>query len=96
MGAGLSPMMGQEMSEQEIQTVNEKFSKGFVLASSTAVAVMIAGIGSLLILQPAAATTQFASQTGKSCADCHTDPKGGGALTALGEKFKANGNKLPK
>jgi hypothetical protein len=96
MGAGLSPMTGHEMSDQEISTVNEKLSKGFVLASSTAVAVMIAGIGSLLIFQPAAATTQFANQTGKSCGDCHTDPKGGGALTAFGEKFKANGNKLPK
>jgi hypothetical protein len=37
-----------------------------------------------------------ATQTGKSCGECHTDPKGGGALTAFGEKFKANGNKLPK
>ena len=76
--------------------MKEKFSKGFVFACSTAVAVMIAGIGSLLIFQPAAATTQFATQTGKSCGECHTDPKGGGALTAFGEKFKANGNKLPK
>jgi hypothetical protein len=39
---------------------------------------------------------QFAKETGKSCADCHTNPKGGGALTPLGESFKANGNKLPK
>jgi len=39
---------------------------------------------------------QFAKDTGKSCADCHTNPKGGGALTPLGEAFKANGNKLPK
>jgi hypothetical protein len=74
--------------------VNSK--KGFVLACGTAAAVMIAGVTSLFVFQPAAATTQFAAQTGKSCEDCHTNPKGSGALTALGEKFKANGNKLPK
>jgi hypothetical protein len=54
------------------------------------------GAVSLVISRPATATQQFAMETGKSCADCHTNPKGGGALTALGEKFKANGNKMPK
>jgi cytochrome c5 len=73
-----------------------KAKKGFVLACGTAAAVMIAAVTSLVVFQPAAATAQFAAQTGKSCGDCHTDPKGGGALTAFGEKFKANGNKLPK
>jgi hypothetical protein len=68
----------------------------FVLACGTATAAVIVGAVSLLIAQPVAATTQFAAQTGKSCGDCHTNPQGGGALTALGEKFKANGNKLPK
>jgi hypothetical protein len=73
-----------------------KSMKGFVFACGTSAAVMIAGVTSLFINQPAAATAQFATQTGKSCGDCHTDPKGGGALTTFGEKFKANGNKLPK
>ncbi|MGD0502676.1 MAG: hypothetical protein ABSD02_08025 [Steroidobacteraceae bacterium] len=68
----------------------------FVLACSTAAAALIAGAASLLVSQPAGATVQFAKDTGKSCADCHTNPKGGGALTPLGEAFKANGNKLPK
>jgi mono/diheme cytochrome c family protein len=61
-------------------------------------AILVAGIGtvtSLVAIRPAAATTQFATQTGKSCGDCHTNAKGGGALTPLGEKFKANGNKMP-
>ena len=61
-------------------------------------ATVVAGIGaalSLVAIRPAAATTQFATQTGKSCGDCHTNAKGGGPLTPLGEKFKANGNKLP-
>jgi mono/diheme cytochrome c family protein len=73
-----------------------KSAKGFVFACGTSAAVMIAGVTSLFIYQPAAATAQFAAQTGKSCGECHTDSKGGGALTAFGEKFKANGNKLPK
>jgi hypothetical protein len=54
------------------------------------------GAVSLVISRPAVATQQFATETGKSCGDCHTNPKGGGALTAFGEKFKANGNKMPK
>jgi mono/diheme cytochrome c family protein len=73
-----------------------KSNRGFVLVCGTSAAVMIAGIVSLAVFQPAAATAQFAAQTGKSCGDCHTDPKGGGPLTAFGEKFKGNGNKLPK
>jgi len=68
----------------------------FVLACSTAATALIGGAASLLVSQPAGATVQFAKDTGKSCADCHTNPKGGGALTPMGEAFKANGNKLPK
>jgi hypothetical protein len=68
----------------------------FVLACSAAATALIGGAASLLVAQPAGATVQFAKDTGKSCADCHTNPKGGGALTPLGEAFKANGNKLPK
>jgi len=42
------------------------------------------------------AKPEFAAQTGKACGACHQNPGGGGALKPLGEKFKANGNKLPK
>jgi mono/diheme cytochrome c family protein len=52
--------------------------------------------GALLVSHPAAATPKFAAETGKSCGDCHTAAAGGGPLTPLGEKFKANGNKMPK
>jgi hypothetical protein len=69
--------------------------KSFLFACGTAGALVIAGAVSLLTAQPAAATMQFAKETGKSCGDCHSDPKGGGALTPFGEKFKANGNKMP-
>jgi hypothetical protein len=68
----------------------------FVLACAAAAAALIAGATSLLLPQSAAATAQFAKDTGKSCGDCHTNPQGGGALTPLGAAFKANGNKLPK
>jgi len=42
------------------------------------------------------AKPEFAAQTGKACGACHQNPGGGGALKPLGEKFKANGNKMPK
>ena len=71
-------------------------NSAFVLACSTAAAAVIVGAASLVISRPAAATAQFAKDTGKACGDCHTNPKGGGPLTEFGEKFKANGNKLPE
>ena len=70
--------------------------RAFVLACSTAAAAVIVGAASLIISGPAAATAQFAKETGKACGDCHTAAKGGGPLTPFGEIFKANGNKLPK
>jgi cytochrome c5 len=74
--------------------VNAK--KAFVIACGSAAALVAVGVTSLVVSRPAAATAQFAKDTGKTCGDCHTNPKGGGALTPLGEKFKANGNKMPK
>jgi hypothetical protein len=70
--------------------------RAFVLACSTAAATVIVGAASLIISRPAVATAQFAKDTGKACGDCHAAAKGGGPLTPFGEKFKANGNKLPK
>ncbi len=35
-------------------------------------------------------------QTGLPCGDCHTNSAGGGKLNDFGERFKANGNKLPE
>ena len=70
-------------------------TRAFAIATSAAAAIIIATAGALVFSRPAAATAQFAKETGKSCADCHTNPKGGGALTALVAQFKANGNKMP-
>ena len=66
------------------------------ILSGVATAIVIAGAVALLTARPAAATAQFAAETGKGCADCHTAAAGGGPLTPLGDKFKANGNKMPK
>ncbi|MGA2777503.1 MAG: hypothetical protein ABSF94_08090 [Steroidobacteraceae bacterium] len=65
------------------------------IACSLSAAIVLAGTAALLVSGPAAATAQFGKDTGKACGDCHTNPSGGGALTPFGEKFKANGNKLP-
>jgi len=60
------------------------------------------GIGAAALLYltavptPASAKPEFAAQTGMPCGQCHTNPAGGGKLKAFGEKFKANGNKVPK
>jgi hypothetical protein len=70
-------------------------TQAFAVATTAAAAIIIAAAGALVFSQPAAATAQFAKETGKSCGDCHTSPKGGGALTPLGTQFKANGNKMP-
>jgi len=69
--------------------------KAFAIATGTAAAIAIVGAGAIMFSAPAAATTQFAKDTGKSCGDCHTSAKGGGPLTPLGTEFKANGNKMP-
>jgi hypothetical protein len=68
----------------------------FVLVGGTVAAILIAGAMSLLASRSANATTQFAAQTGKPCAQCHQNPTGGPALTPFGEQFKANGDELPK
>jgi hypothetical protein len=68
----------------------------YVLTCAAASVLAIAGAISLVVSRPAVATAQFAADTKLSCAACHTNPQGGGALTPMGEKFKANGNKMPK
>jgi len=67
-----------------------------LFAFAMASAVVGAALVSLMLVRPAAATVQFGVETGKTCADCHTNAAGGGPLTPFGQKFKDNGNKLPK
>ena len=65
------------------------------IATGAVAAIATACVLALAIAAPAGATAQFAKETGKSCGTCHVDPKGAGPLTPFGEKFKANGNKMP-
>jgi mono/diheme cytochrome c family protein len=67
----------------------------FLLAGAGAGIVAIVGVLGMLAARPALATAQFAKETGKSCGACHTAAAGGGPLTPFGEKFHANGDKLP-
>ena len=69
--------------------------KAFALACGTAAVVLMTGTTLLIISRPANATVAFAKQTEKACGQCHESAGGGGKLTAFGEAFKANGNKLP-
>ena len=71
-------------------------NRTYAVATSIAAGIVILGMAALTISRPAVATAQFAKETGKSCGDCHTNAQGGGPLTPLGEKFKANGDKMPK
>jgi hypothetical protein len=68
----------------------------FALFCGTVVMIVIAGAFSLTTLRPAKATTKYAAQTGKPCAQCHQDPTGSMKLTPFGDKFQANGHELPK
>ncbi len=76
--------------------MKEPHERWYVLACGAATVFAVAGVSSLIVSRPAAATAQFAAETKLSCAACHTNPQGAGPLTAMGEKFKANGNKMPK
>jgi hypothetical protein len=68
----------------------------FIFVCGVAVAIMTAGAISLTTSRPANAKPEFAAQTGLPCGRCHENPSGGGKLKSFGEKFKENGNKLPK
>jgi len=75
--------------------MKEKAADLSAVVYGTAGATLIAGMMALVFSQSAAATVKFATDTGKGCGDCHVSAAGGGKLTPFGEKFKANGNKLP-
>src|SRR5215813_1623944 len=63
----------------------------FGLAGAVAVAAMVA----LSAPRPAGALSSYAQQTGLSCGRCHTNPAGGGKLTAFGTEYAANDHKVP-
>ena len=66
------------------------------VAAALCVAFLAGALVTFISPTSASAKPEFAAQTGKPCGTCHTNPSGGGALKPFGEKFKANGNKMPK
>ncbi len=63
-------------------------------------AMFLAFVLAVVLIHSANASAKFTKETGKKCLDCHKKiPKKGEKdlyLTELGEKFKANGNKMPE
>jgi hypothetical protein len=68
-------------------------SCAFAVAAATGLAIVLGGMW--LIPEPANATPGYASQTRLACGRCHVSPAGGGARTAFGNAFAANGHKVP-
>jgi hypothetical protein len=61
-------------------------------AFALTIPAVVAAVTLVVPPQEAAATFVYSQQTKLPCQQCHAS---GGKLTAFGEKFKANGNKLP-
>jgi hypothetical protein len=80
----------------EKTTMKVHAKQALALVCGTAAAVIVAGTVSVMSSGPANAKPEFAAQTGRPCGTCHQNPAGGGTLKPFGEKFKANGFKLPK
>jgi hypothetical protein len=65
-----------------------------LILAAIAAALLIAGSATILTVQTAKATPQYAQKTGKACGYCHVNPAGGGKLKAAGKKFQKKGHKL--
>lgn len=66
------------------------------LSAYLATAMVVAGLIVLYAPRPAQATSQFATQTGLPCSQCHADLNTPAKLTDFGQAFHANGDKLPE
>ena len=66
----------------------------YLLAGAGATALTI-GLATFSAPQPAGALPAYAQQTKLACGRCHVSAGGGGALTAFGKAFAANGHKIP-
>lgn len=63
-------------------------------ASAFAIVALASAVMLTASSREASAKPEFTAQTKLPCGQCHSNPAGGGALTATGKKFKANGNKM--
>lgn len=69
---------------------------GVVCGLAGALAItLIVGVAAFSAPQRADALPAYAQQTGLACGRCHVNPAGGGARTAFGNAFAANGHKVP-
>ena len=68
---------------------------GFAHLAVAGAVALILGLAAFAAPQPADALPAYAQQTGLSCGRCHVNPAGGGARTAFGNAFLANGHKVP-
>jgi hypothetical protein len=64
------------------------------LVAAGAIALIV-GLAAVVTPRPAGALPSYAQQTGLACGRCHVSPAGGGARTAFGNAFAANGHKVP-
>ncbi|MHB9091844.1 MAG: hypothetical protein ACYC7H_10510, partial [Chloroflexota bacterium] len=60
--------------------------------ATIAIASLLLALLALLNPMSSYALPQYATATGQPCATCHTNPAGGGALTATGQAFAAVAN----
>jgi hypothetical protein len=58
-------------------------------------AALIMGLAAVIVPRPAGALPSYSQQTSLACGRCHVSPAGGGARTAFGNAFAANGHKVP-
>jgi hypothetical protein len=65
----------------------------FAAVFTVTIAAVVAAMTLIAVHQNTAAYPVYSQQTNLPCEQCHTRS---GKLTAFGEKFKANGNKLPE
>ena len=57
--------------------------------------LLLAGTVVTVSPRPANALPKYTAETGLACGRCHVNPAGGGARTAFGKAFAANGHKVP-
>jgi hypothetical protein len=66
----------------------------YALGGASAAAFVV-GLAVSVAPQPAGALPAYAQQTKLACGRCHVNAAGGGALTAFGKAYVANGHKVP-
>ena len=88
--------MGVFMIQSELRSTSNTIRTAGLCLAAGVLALLAGAIFAVVGTAPANAKPEFAAQTGLPCGQCHQNPAGGGKLKSFGEKFKANGNKIPK